>query len=155
MWFGLGFAASCALLAYGIGLPLWIPLVLFAGMFGAGFRWKKLRPGAVLAIGCCLGILWFGFYSRAYLSDAAALDGKTMETEIQITDYSVPTNYGCSADGMITIGQKSYRVRVYVNRETTLKPGDTVSGTFRFRLTSPGAAEEITYYSGKGIFLMA
>lgn len=155
MWFGLGFAASCALLAYGIGLPLWIPLVLFAGMFGAGFRWKKLRPGAVLAIGCCVGILWFGFYSRAYLSDAAALDGKTMETEIQITDYSVPTNYGCSADGVITIGQKSYRVRVYVNRETTLEPGDTVSGTFRFRLTSPGAAEEITYYSGKGIFLMA
>ena len=47
MWFGLGVAVSCALLAYGIGLPLWIPLVLFAGMFGTGFRWKKLRPGAV------------------------------------------------------------------------------------------------------------
>ena len=155
MWFGFGFAAACLLLASGAALPVWIPLVLGGGFLALGFRWKKLRPGGVLALGCILGLLWFGFYSQRYLSGAAALDGVTEDVLIQVTDYSAETNFGCSADGVITVEGKTYRVRVYVNEVTALEPGDTVSGIFRFRLTAPGAAEEITYYSGKGIFLMA
>ena len=155
MWFSLGFALSCLLLSYGLSLPVWIPLIVGAAAFFVGRRWKWLRPAAVLALGCCVGIVWFGYYSRAYLSGAAALDGQTTQAQIQITDYSQETSYGCCADGVVKVGEKTYRVRVYVNEETSLEPGATVSGTFRFRLTSPGAAEEITYYSGKGIFLMA
>ena len=39
--------------------------------------------------------------------------------------------------------------------ETSLKPGDKLTGSFRLRYTANGGGKEPTYHQGKGIFLLA
>lgn len=155
MWFSLGFAVSCGLWAYGLKLSVQVPLVLLIVLWFAARRWEVLKPGIVLALGSGAGVLWFMLFSAVYLAAPAGLDGQTVDAQIQITDYSYETNYGCAADGVIILEEKTYQVRVYVNEETTLQPGDTVIGSFRFRLTAPDGKEDMTFHSGKGIFLLA
>ena len=155
MWFTLGFALSCGLRAYGLSAGFLIPLVLLPICWTASRRWKVLRPGVLLAFGCTLGAVWFALFSHWYLNPVTQLDGQTVEAQIQITDYSTETNYGCVSDGIVILDGKSYQVRVYANEEAVLVPGDLLTGQFRFGLNTPGAEEEIRYYSGKGIFLMA
>ena len=155
MWFALGFGTGCGLLAYGIGLPVWIPIAFGGLLVALGIRRKWPRAGAVLALGCCAGLLWFHLFSGGYLENARMLDGQIAGARIRITDYSMETNYGCSAEGTVTILGKDYQVRVYVNEETQLEPGDTVTGPFLFRMTAFGKEENIDYFSGKGIFLLA
>ena len=155
MWLSLGFSLSCGLHAFGLPFSVLIPLAIFGTLLLVCRRWKQLKPGILLSLGCALGAIWFGLFSAHYLSPAAALDGQLQEAQIQITDYSYETNYGCAADGVLSIGEKGYHLRVYINEPVTLEPGQTVSGTFRFRLTAPGGMEEATHHSGKGIFLLA
>ena len=155
MWLSLGFSVSCGLRAFGLPFSAWIPLTVFGALLLMCRKWKRLKPGILLSIGCTLGAIWFGLFSVYYLNPAAALDGQLQEVQIQITDYSYETNYGCAADGILTVDEKDYQVRVYINEPVTLEPGQTVSGTFRFRLTAPGGMEEATHHSGKGIFLLA
>lgn len=155
MWFSLGFVFGCGIPAYELALPAWIPLLLAVSLFFLGHRWKKVCPGAVVSLGCCAGLLWFGLFSGLYLSDARALDGQVVQTRIEITDYSRETNYGCVADGVFSVKDKTYRVCVYVNEVTSLEPGDRVSGTFLFRMIAPGGEDAVTYHAGKGIFLLA
>ena len=155
MWFGLGFAVSCGLGAYALGNWAWIPLALFLLCWGVSRKWQVLRPSGLITLGCALGILWFSLFSHFFLSRAMAMDGRTANAQIQITDYSYETNYGCAADGVTVVDGKTYQVRVYVNEDTSLEPGQTVLGQFKFRYTAPGGMEEATYHSGKGIFLVA
>lgn len=155
MWFSLGFSAGCGLWAYGLNLPALIPFVLAAGFWLVSRRWEAVKPAILLTLGCAAGALWFCVFSTVYLAAPAKLDGQIQEARIQITDYSYETNYGCAADGVIDLEGKSYQVRVYVNETTSLRPGDTVSGSFRFRLSAPDGKEEMTFHSGKGIFLLA
>ncbi|MBQ3503193.1 MAG: DNA internalization-related competence protein ComEC/Rec2 [Oscillospiraceae bacterium] len=155
MWFSLGFGLSCALWSYGLKVSIWIFLALLLVSIPVSRRWERLKSGMLLALGCTAGVIWFGIFSSWYLSDAALLDGSVVQSHIQITDYSYETGYGFGADGILSLEGKSYQVRVYVNEDRKLEPGDTVTGTFRFRLTIPGSREEATYHSGKGIFLLA
>lgn len=155
MWFGIGFAVSCGFGAYALGNWAWIPLGVFVLGWIASRKWPVLKPTALVTLGCAVGIVWFGLYSGFFLSGAVTIDGQTAEAEIQITDFSYETNYGCAADGIFILDEKTYPVRVYVNEDTTLEPGETVTGQFIFRYTAPGGLEEATYHSGKGIFLLA
>lgn len=155
MWFSLGFALSCGLWAYGLKVSVLIPLALLLVCWVASRKWEPLRRCSILAFGCVLGIFWFGLFSHFYLSGAAAVDEQIREAQIQITDYSYETNYGCAADGVVMLNDREYQVRVYVNEDVSLEPGTTVSGSFRFRFTVPDGKEEITSHSGKGIFLLA
>ncbi len=155
MWFSLGFAVSCGLGAYAFANWTWIPLAVYIFLWIVSRKWSVLKPAGLMTIGCAAGILWFGLFSHFLLSPAAAADGQILEAEIQITDYSYETNYGCAADGLVTLAGKNYQVRVYVNEETSLEPGQTVTGNFKFRYTAPGGLEEATNHSGKGIFLLA
>ena len=70
-----------------------------------------------------------------------------------MSDYSYETAYGIGVDGTVQLEGKSYRLRAYLDLDKTLEPGDTVSGQFRFRATTP--KESRTYHAGNGIFLLA
>ena len=155
MWLAMGFLSGCVMMSYLSSLPVWVPLVLAGLLIAAGLKWKRLRPGMILGLGLAAGVMWFGLFSLIFLSEARNADGKTVDAQIQITDYSRETNYGCSADGVVKLGKRTYQVRVYVNAESPLEPDDTVSGQFRMRMTALGGEEELDYFSGKGIFLLA
>ena len=155
MWFSIGFAFSCGLGAYALSNWAWIPLCAFLLCWAASRKWGILKPAGLIILGCVAGIVWSGMFSHFFLNQAKGVDGQTLDAQIQITDFSYETNYGCAADGMVTLDERTYAVRVYVNEDISLEPGDTVFGQFRFRYTPPGGMEEATYHSGKGIFLLA
>ena len=159
MWFTVGFGISCGLCAYILPDNWILPGIVLALSFaGAGIfaakRWKPVRVPAMACFGCALGFSWFLFFGNFYLQPARALDGQEREAVITAADYSYETSYGSAVDGVLRIEDKTYQVRVYINEIKEISPGDTISGTFRFRVTAPGSGEETTYHAGKGIFLL-
>lgn len=160
-WFSLGFGAAMGLGAYGL-LPerLLLPGILLIALaaiplavFAKGKRFL-LRLALVLS-GFCLALAWWSGYRRLVIAPAGSLDGRTEAASIRVTDYPQDTRYGQSVDGTLVIGERSYRVRLYLDGGFSLSPGDRLEGRFRFRLTAPGGEEEATYHRGRGIYLLA
>ena len=159
MWFTLGFAFACGLCAYTmqLGFPQLAAItaaVLMLPAALAGRKSKSLRCAALALLGCSAGFCWFAAYHSIYLQPAEKLDGAEATITATISDYSYETSYGAAADALLELEGKTYRIRIYLNESTELCPGDTVTGTFRFRLTTPDA-QEATYHSGQGIYLLA
>lgn len=158
MLFGIGFVIACIvgvylLNGYWLLIPALICFVAAAVMFFIKSRTAKIA--AVILVGTMIGLLLNCAYDSLYLSDARQYDAKTIQTQIEITDYHSDLDYGVSADGKLILAGKTYRVRCYVNAETSLKPGDRVTGSFRMRYTADGGEKAPTYHQGKGIFLLA
>ena len=159
MWFTLGFGAACGVCAWLWEVPglCGIALVLAAlglGLIFAGKRVKWLKKAAAVFLGASVGLLWFGGYSACYLNGAIAVDGETAEVTAQCSDYGYETDYGTAVDAVVYLEGKTYRARLYFNGEVEFAPGDMIKGSFRFRVTTPGGAEDATYHQGKGIFLL-
>lgn len=160
MWFAIGFAAACGLCAYILPERWMLPLMAVAfllclAVWILGGKGKLPRKIAWALLGCAIGLGWFAGFRQQYLSGAIALDGVTRTAVITATDYGWDTTYGTAADGTLELGGKTYQIRFYVNEKLEIKPGDRVSGEFRFRVTTPDGMEEATYHQGKGIFLLA
>lgn len=154
MWFSVGFASACGYWAYFAPENWLLPLVCVAAVgVLAGLRSREMRRIELACFGCVVGLCWFAAYRQQYLLPAVSVDGGEVTATVTITGYSYETNYGVAADGTLELDGKPYQVRVYINEEKALSPGDTVSGTFRLRYT-PGGEEEATYHAGKGIFLL-
>ena len=156
MWFTIGFLAACLL-----GTFFWLDSQLIAACLGFGatcavcfalgkkFSWLR-RLGAV-CLGLALGFGWYQVYSVCYLQPVFDLDGEKMPLTIQCIDYSDETSYGTAVDGLITVNDKPYRTRIYLEGTPILEPGDIVTGEFELRRVSA----EDTYRQGNGVFLTA
>jgi len=159
MWFSLGFAGASLLGTYGLFSAWLVPLgllffLLSLTCFAMRHRASAVQSVALVLLGCGAGLLWFVIHRNWYLKPLEKLDGVVSDVSFTVSDYSVDTQYGVSADGIIRLDEKDYQVKAYLEENTVLKPGDTVSGTFRHRLTSPEAMEASSYYSGKGVFFL-
>ncbi len=157
MWFTIGFAAACAAGVYLVSGSWLLWLALFClcaavGMFIFGTKWSKIT--ALVVAGCMFGFLWQWGFDSLYLQNARAYDGKIIHAEFTVIDYSVTTQNGITADGRIALEGKTYPIRAYLDDIQDLKPGDLVSGSFQLRYTGTGGKQEVTYHSGKGIFLL-
>lgn len=160
MWFTVGFGAACGLCAYGSGYAWMLPgaaaaVVIFVAVVSIAGKRKLLPPSIAVLAGCMAGFLWFGAYHLAYLRPVTALDGQEMHLTVTASDYSYDTGYGTAADSVVTIAGRPYQIRAYLTEQTKLKPGDTLEGVFRLRLTAPDEKGDSTYFQGKGIFLLA
>ncbi len=159
MWFTVGFGASCALGAYLLpGGWNWM-LALCAGVLAMGAMLfdrgrKRLRRTAAVLLGLCLGFAWFAAYDAIYLNAAVKMDAQTQDIMVRAGDYSFETDYGSAVDGTVILEGKTYQARVYLREAKELLPGDTVTGTFRFRVTTPDGSEPSTYHKGRGMFLL-
>lgn len=158
MWFTIGFTAACALGAYVYTPWLWFIALIGLCIFGVAMllrkKWKLLPFLAAVFLGLSVGLCWFGVYRQLYLSPAAEADGQELTLTAEITDFSVPTEYGTTAKGIVHLEQKSYQVILYLKEDRELVPGDKITGTFRLRMTHEGL-EGDTYHRGNGIFLLA
>lgn len=160
MWFTIGFGFSSILGGYGIVARGILPAAIGAAMLGAicliaGKRWKPAKIAAVIALGCAVGLGWFAGFRQYYLEPAAQLDEQKCQVDFTASDYGCPTEYGTRVDAMMELNGGTYRVRLYLDDEKTVAPGDRICGQFYFRFTAAGAGEETTYHPGKGIFLLA
>lgn len=119
-------------------------------------RWvKELRFVAVIFIGITAGLGWFHVYNNIYLQSARELDGQTVKYEVIVRDYSYDTDFGAAVDGEIFVDGRSYQVRVYLDGDYHVEPGNRLVGKFRFRFTSTDGSEEVVYHRSQGIFLLA
>lgn len=150
VWFSLGFGAACCLCAYvitGSSRVILAAAVGFLTLFAAiaGRKFALFRRIAAVLLGFAMGMGWFILYDGFYLNAAGTMDGKTANAVIRVSDYSYETAYGIGVDGTVQLEGKSYRLRAYLDLDKTLEPGDTVSGQFRFRATTP--KESRTYHA--------
>lgn len=158
MWFTLGFGAVCALFAYLLfSLPALALLALLPLLAGAVLllrRDGRLRAAGVVLIGCAAGLLCCFLLDMQTLSHVRALDGQTLTLNAEAADYSSETNYGTVVDAYVRLQGKRYRIRLYLQDEAELVPGDTVSGTFQISASIGSRTQEAKYPSGYGIYLL-
>lgn len=158
MLFAIGFALACVIGVYfisGYWLLLLAAVCLAAMIPLFCVRLRSTKIIAMILAGCMAGLVWNWGYDRLYLSDARNYDGKTVQSQIEITEYGYYTDYGAASDGKITLAGKTYQVKVYLAEDVSLKPGDRVTGSFRLRFTANGGEKAPTFHQGKGIFLLA
>ena len=155
MWLTLGFGLACALCAYWLGKGTVLALAAFAWAVCLAIRQRRLSRLGLLVWGLAAGCSWFSLFHMWFLSPVISLDGNQKPAVIFAQDYSTPTKYGSSVSGRMEYEGKSYAVYAYLDGDQEVCPGDTISGTFRFRVTVPGGEEEATYHRGDGVFLLA
>ncbi len=160
MWFTIGLAACLTLCAYTMPhAPLiavgGVSIVLFALAVWFSFRWKWLRCVAVMCAGSLIGLWLFLGFQLFFITPISHADGTRQSLTLTATDYSYETDYGIGVDVSGQINGRHVRMRAYLDGDLTLTPGDQVTGTFRLRLTSPGAQKEASYYAASGVFLLA
>lgn len=159
MWFSMGFALSCGICAYILPGEWILPGIAVALVFQAAAmiamgKWKPARMAAMLLCGCAVGLGWFSLFSSRYLSVPVATDGEVKQLTVTASDYSYDTDYGTALDGTVVLEEKTYQVRVYLEKREPLSPGEQVTALFRCRATLPDSAEGGTYHPGMGIFLL-
>lgn len=159
MWFTIGFGAACAFCAY-FWMETYLDTAILAGVLGLGLvlltrKVRNFRVPAAIFLGVAAGFLMFHLYNNTTLSDARELDGKTQRVTVIVRDYSWDTNFGTACDGTVELGDRSYPVRVYLNDETDLAPGNRLKGAFEFEMTAGVGLEEVLYHRGQGTYLYA
>ncbi|MBO7253518.1 MAG: DNA internalization-related competence protein ComEC/Rec2 [Oscillospiraceae bacterium] len=156
MWTVLGFVTACALWAYASAGCVFLAAAALLGMLPGLLRWKssRLRIVFVLMLGLLAGAVRCGIYEYTDLSFLSQLEDSASEGSVTLTDYSFETGYGRGAEGIIRLNGKEYQTIVYLDPGEVLSPGTTVSGTFRFRLTTPESAKGLTSHAGKGILFL-
>lgn len=157
MWFTLGFGAACAFGAY-----FYVDWLLTAGAVAvilalclavATYWLKHFRIGVAVCMGLAIGLCWFYTNDTMLLDNARAVNGQTLRTTVIVKDYSQEREHGCSVDGTVYLEGQSYAVRLYLNEDVALEPGNRVLGEFKFRITT-GSAEDVLYHRGNGVFLL-
>lgn len=159
VWFTLGFGMASGLCVWLLPNPGEISLSVLCPILTVLFavlsrKWKYLRIATLLSLGLWTGLSWFSAYEHLFLRTPKGLDGAECSLTVVCSDYSYETAYGCAVDGMTLLEGKRYQIRIYLDEDKALIPGDTVIGSFRLRFTAPDGAEEATYHAGKGIFLL-
>lgn len=156
--FTIGFSISCGLFAYLYLSWLW---VIGIGAFCCAvllyFVAKKriwIKAIATVLLGFAVAGGWTQLYSGVYLAAPAKLDTQIRDTTITVTDYSYETDYGIASEGVVFLENKPYFVKFYLNDQEELEPGFTVTGDFRFRLTTGTGIEDPTYHRSEGKFLL-
>ena len=157
--FSIGFAVASFIGAvfYGGWLLLFATLAfVLAGLLTVFTKdWRYCGILRMIMIGCAAGFLWFGIYDSAFVMLPRDADGETITVTMEATDYSYHTGYGSAVDAEVIFQGRTCRVKAYLNGKQAITPGDTFTGTFRFRLTTDGGMMDPTNHRTEGIFLLA
>lgn len=160
MWFTIGFGLACAA---GVYLLQWhqiasaavMTVVFLAAAVLCAMYYHKTKPAVAALTGMLAAFIWLYVFNSLYLAPIKVLEGQNVQLTICVTDYSWDTAYGTGIEGYAEMDGKYYHLNAYINEDVSLKPGDTVFGTFRLRNTTGDSKGETTYHMGKGIYLLA
>lgn len=153
VWFTVGFTGAGFLCFYffsGHILYLFAAIVFCLGIcLGITPRFIiHQRIIAAILIGGAFGILWMQMYRQVRIDPAKQLDGATVQEWVEISDYSLETANGISADGYLSYRGNRYKVRVYVQNIDSLSPGDRLYGSY---VVSETSNTDISYLQSQGI----
>ena len=182
-WFAAGFAAACLWASYqGTGaVPTGIAAALLAVTLGL---WAFVRPkpggnplflrrpgekkaryavyqlsrrGLALCLGGALALGWAGAYFALFRAPAEEWVGEETALSGEVSSYPAPTSIGgYSVTVRLDGGFFAPDVLVYGSADWGgLTPGDRIACTARVRLSTHAYGDEITYYTAKGVYLLA
>ena len=143
---------AAAVLPMGLLCGVLVPLCLWLAPKGE----RRLRAMLALA-GVCLGLLWCAGYARVVYAPAEAMAGTTLRLEATVADWPRETDYGISVTvraetgGPVPVSAVLYADGAYAG----LRPGDRISTVAGCRRATYSHGEEVTYYTAKGVFLIA
>lgn len=158
-WFALSFSAAVLLACYWIPLGAlpWLALLCGGGgglclLLGKG---DKRTRGLLLTLGLAAGLLWFWGWTALFYAPGAARAGTegtltaTVLEEPEETDFGIRVEVEADCDVPV-------RTLLYAGTEYGgLRPGDRITGIARFQAADYRQGENVTYYTSKGIFLVA
>lgn len=179
-WFSCGFALACLLSCYGVDGPLPALLCLLATAL-ALLLWRTTRPRpgehpdlsllpkgrrrqfalSRRALAACLGgalaFGWFSAYSALFYAPATGLAGTEGLISGTVTSYPEATSIGgWSLTMTLEGGLRAPDVLVYADESWgRLKPGDQLTAQARLEGSQLMYGEQTTYYTAKGVFLIA
>lgn len=160
MWFALGMAAAFITgitFLWNSGMPVCLAasLVLVLLLVLPARYFHNMERIQILFIGCAAGFAWLLLYQWQYVSPIMQYDGQTVPLAVTASTFSEQSRYSMMVDGIAELDGKKYKVRVYLDEDRDVTPGDQMISSFRLRLTTPDGQKESAYYQGKGFFLIA
>lgn len=132
MWWGCG----CALLGT---LPLFM-------------QGKTRTRGLLLALGAAAGFFWFALWTTVFVAPALKLADTTASVTATVMDYPVENTSGVDLDVRLKDGTA---VRLYIRSAYAAAPGDRLTFTADFERADLWFEEKLTYYTARGVFLLA
>ena len=184
-WFSAGFAAACLWACYfetgaaavlvsaallGLALAVWLsarpgagepPALLRRpkdrGPLSRYARYQLSRRALAFCLGGLIALGWSGAYSALFRAPAEGWVGEDSAISGQVSSYPAPTSIGgYSVTVRLDGGPFAPDALAYGPEEWgTLKPGDRLSCAARVRLSNRAYGEETTYYTAKGVYLLA
>ena len=184
-WFSGGFAAACLWACYfeadgpaflaaaallGLALAVWLsvrpgdresPILLRKprdkGPLSRYARYQASRRALAFCLGGVAAFGWAGVYFALFRAPAEGFVGEGVPISGQVSSYPVPTSIG---GWSVTLGLDggffAPDVLAYGPEEWgTLKPGDRLTGTARVKSSRRAHGDETTYYTAKGVYLLA
>lgn len=115
-------------------------------------EWR--RRGVIICAALALGLGWSWLYARQVQRPAQLKAERTEAFAATLCGYAWETDFGARAE--VRLEGVPGRAVLYAGRELLdLAPGQTVSGTARFRDAARIRDEDITVFTSKGVFLLA
>ena len=184
-WFSGGFAAACLWACYfeaggpaflaaaallGAALAVWVcarprrgegPVPLRRprdkGALSRYVRWQCSRRAVAFCLGGVLALGWAGAYFALFRAPAEGWVGEDVAFSGEVASYPVPTSIGgYSVTVRLDGGFFAPDALAYGPEDWGgLKPGDRLACSARVRLSDRAYGDETTYYTAKGIYLLA
>lgn len=156
--FALPFSAAILLCCYLLPAPwqLWLgPGCAAAAGACLLLGGDRRRRGILLCLGAAAGFLWFRGWTAVFCGPADALAGRTEQVSAAAADFPEETVYGVRVEVRID-GRPGVTALLYAGEEYAgLRPGDRVRVTARFQPADVLRGDPVSYYTGRGIFLLA
>ncbi len=115
-------------------------------------EWR--RRGVIICAALALGLGWSWLCARQVQRPAQLKAERTEAFAATLCGYAWETDFGARAE--VRLEGVPGRAVLYAGRELLdLAPGQTVSGTARFRDAARIRDEDITVFTSKGVFLLA
>lgn len=178
-WFTGGFGAACLWACYGLqGLswlssilllvwPIWLatrprpgeaPILLRRGENKKRYWWYQIsRRALALCLGALAAALWAATYFSLFRAPAERMAGEEVSISGEVASYPVETSIGGYSvtlrlgEGLLAPDALAFGPEDWAG----LKPGDRLSFIGRLRPSDRAFGDETTYYTAKGVYLMA
>lgn len=184
-WFAAGFGAACLWSCYlipgtaavllaaallGLALGGWLasrprdaePPILLRRPRGKGARsryvlYQLSRRALALCLGGGIAFGWSAAYFALFRAPAEGWVGEDVSLSGEVSSYPAPTSIGGYSVALRLEGGFFAPDALAYGPESwgTLKPGDRISCTARVKGSERAYGEETTYYTAKGVYLLA
>ena len=156
VWFTVGFISAAVTAVYLLHwqwLLFFGVVFFFAGLLLLIVKGKYIPIVRTVLIGLAVSFLWMWLFNTVYLSDLRKMDQEQLELSVTASQFSKSTDHGTTVEGIVHVGGKNCRIRIYAYEDLSVEHGDTIQGVFDLRFTG-GCEQEDLYYSGNGIYLV-